>query len=104
MYTSAQAKDTTVHLFDSLDYVATDPLPRDRTQSQRLHQPEQMISTIDPITGRDIDDPEGLPYIIDGNLVICFESEETRREYLDMPLDHPLPLPDNPLEDWVAEG
>jgi len=93
-----------VHLFESLDYVATDPLPRDSAQSQRLHQPEEMISSIDPITGRDIEDLEGLPYLVDGNLVIYFESEQTRQAYLDTPIDHPLPLPDNPVDDWVAEG
>jgi len=98
------AKTTTVHNFDSLAYVATEPLPRDQRQSRRLHEPELMISTIDPITGRDIEDLHGRPYIVDGNLVMYFESVETRQAYLDTPMDHPLPLPDNPVEDWVAEG
>jgi hypothetical protein len=93
-----------VHDMDSLAYVATDPLPRDQTQSSRLHEPEYMITTIDPITGQDIDDLEGHPYFVDGNIVMYFESEETRQAYLDMPVDHPVPLPDNPVDDWVAEG
>ena len=97
MAASARTEDTTIHNFDSLAYVATDPMPRDREQSRRLHQPDSMISTIDPITGRDIDDREGRPCIVDGNLVMYFESEETRQEYLDTPIDHPVPLPDNPL-------
>lgn len=104
MSTSAQADDTAVHHFDSLDYVGTDPLHRDTTQSRRLHEPEHMISTIDPISGRDIQDLEGRPHIVDGNLVIYFESEETRQAYLDMPMEHRVPLPDNPIDDWVAEG
>jgi hypothetical protein len=104
MATSVQTENTTVHNFNSLAYVATDPMLRDRSQSRRLHEPESMISTIDPITGRDIDDPEASPYIVDGNLVMYFESEQTRQAYLDTPMDHPLHLPDNPTEDWIAEG
>ena len=93
-----------VHDFNSLAYVGTDPLPRDQTPSRLLHEPEQMITTIDPITGNDIDDLSGRPYIVDGNVVMYFESEATRQAYLDTPIDHPVPLPDNPVEDWVAEG
>ena len=96
--------DRNVHRYDALNYVATDPDTRDRLQSRRIHEPGLMINSIDPISGRDIDDLSGHPYHVDGNLVIYFESEETRKEYLDMPLDHPVPLPDNPDEDWVAEG
>jgi len=97
-------QNTTVHDFQSLGYVATDPLPRDRSQSRRLHEPGYMISTIDPITGRDIEDLEGRPHIVDGNLVMYFETPETRQAYLDTPIDHPVPLPDNPFEEGVAEG
>ena len=103
MSTAAQ-DNSTVHRFDSLDYVGTDPLSRDMTQSRRLHEPEHMISTIDPISGRDIQDLEGRPYIEDGNLLIYFESEETRQAYLEMSMEHSVPLPDNPIDDWVAEG
>jgi hypothetical protein len=97
-------RNTTVHDFQSLAYVATDPLPRDQSQSRRLHEPEYMISTIDPITGRDIEDLEGRPHIVDGNLVMYFETRETRQAYLDTPIDHPVPLPDNPFEEGFAEG
>lgn len=97
-------ENTTVHRYDSLNYVATDPEQRDQSQSRRLHEPTLMISTIDPISGRDIGDPEGHPYLVDGNLVVYFESEQTRQDYIDTPIDHPVPLPDNPDEDWVAEG
>ena len=35
--------------FEFLNWLATDPLPRDQTQSQRLHEPEHLIRTsIDP--------------------------------------------------------
>jgi len=34
--------------FEYLNWLATDPLPRDRTQSQRLHEPQHLITTIDP--------------------------------------------------------
>lgn len=98
------APDTTIHTYDSLAYVATDAMPRDQIQSRRLHEPGYMISTIDPITGRDIEDLEGRPYIVDGAMVMYFESVETRKAYLDTPVDHPVPLPDNPDEEGVAEG
>ncbi|HHO67787.1 MAG TPA: hypothetical protein ENK12_02030 [Gammaproteobacteria bacterium] len=93
-----------VHRFDSLAYVGTDPLPRDQVPSHRLHEPERMITTIDPITGRDIEDLAGKPYLVDGNMVIYFESEETRQAYIDEPVDHPVHLPDNPVDEGIDEG
>ncbi len=93
-----------IHRFDSLAYVATDPMPRDREPSHRLHEPAQMVITTDPITGRELDDIENRPYIVDGNMTIYFESEQSRQAYLDMPIDHPVPLPDNPVGEGVAEG
>lgn len=104
MNTSMSMESTAVHQCDSLNYVASDAMPRDRTQSSRLLEPTQMITTIDPISGRDIEDLAGKPYIVDGNIAMCFESEETRQAYLDTPMDHPLHLADNPTEEWVAEG
>ena len=88
---------------DSLNYVAADPMPRDQAQSRRLHEPTQRITSIDPITGCDIQDLSARPYLVDGNVVMYFESEQTRQAYLDTPLDHPLRLPDNPTEEGVAE-
>ena len=104
MKTKAQPRSSTIRRFDSLNYVATDPETRDQTQSQRLHEPSVLMSTIDPISGRDISEFEGKPYIVDGNMVMYFESEENKQAYLDTPMDHPVRLPDNPTEDWVAEG
>ena len=35
--------------FEFLNWLATDPLPRDQIQSRRLHEPEHLIiTTIDP--------------------------------------------------------
>lgn len=70
MNTSMSMESTAVHQCDSLNYVASDAMPRDRTQSSRLHEPTQMITTIDPISGRDIEDLAGKPYIVDGNIAI----------------------------------
>jgi YHS domain-containing protein len=93
-----------VHNFSYTNYVATDPLPRDQTQSLRLHEPSWMVSTIDPITGNDIDMLAKHPHIIDGNVTMFFESEETKQAYLDMPIDHPFHLVDNPTDEGYDEG
>lgn len=93
-----------VHDFNVANYVGTDPLPRDQSQSSRLHEPEQMLTSIDPITGRDIDDLEGHPYLVDGNVTMYFESEETRQAYIDTPIDHPFHLVDNPFDEGYDEG
>ena len=82
--------------FEYLNWVASDPLPRDRTQSRRLHEPEHRVSTTDPMTGSDIQDIADHPSVVDGNLTIFFETETTRKAFLDLPLDHPnryLPFP-----------
>ncbi len=72
-------------------------LQRDREQTRRLHEPAHMDSNIDPITGRDIENWTSHPHIDDGILTIYFESEETRKAYLDTPIDHPFPkLPGKP--------
>ena len=51
------------------------------------------ISTTDPISGKDVIDLAHAPYIIEGTgeaaLKIYFESEETKRAYLDIELEHP---------------
>lgn len=76
--------------FEDLNWVATAPsLPRDREPSHRLHQPDSLFGTIDPITGRDVGDLTSHPYLVDGKLTIYFESEATRLAFLNMPLDHP---------------
>jgi hypothetical protein len=46
-----------------------------------------IITTTDPITGEEIRNPQFKPYVIEGTghlaVKIHFESEETRRQYLD---------------------
>ena len=80
--------------FEFANWVGSDALPRDRTQSQRLHEPAYRIDTIDPMTGEDIKDIQGHPSVVDGNLTIYFSTEATRKAYIDMPLNHPnLRLP-----------
>jgi hypothetical protein len=98
------SRGAAVHQLDATNYVATDALPRDRTQSSRLHEPTQMLTCIDPITGRDIDDLAGHPFIVDGNVTMYFESERTRQVYLATPVDHPFHLVDNPTDEGYDEG
>ena len=66
------------------------PLPRDQEQSHRLHEPTSMISSIDPISGQDIMEMSGQPMLVDGILTIYFESEETRREFMNTPVNEPF--------------
>lgn len=85
---------------DSVNWIASDPLPRDQEQSQLLHQPHHMISTTDPITGHDVMGTPGRPSIVDGILTIYFESEKTRKVYKDTPNNHPAEkLPGLPSEE-----
>lgn len=86
--------------FEAANWVGTESLPRDQDQSHRLHEPERMNNSIDPITGRDIENLASHPYLKDGNLTIYFESEETRQVYVDTPVDHPFGrLPGMPSEE-----
>lgn len=70
------------------------------------------IETTDPITGRDIENLEGKPYVVEGSgtpddLVIYFESEETKRQYMGIPVEHPIDHHvnlDNPTDIMIDEG
>ena len=105
MTISTPTHRTPVQSIENLNWVASDPLPRDREQSHRLHEPDHLINTIDPITNRDIENVSGHPYIVDGNLTIYFESEKTRQAYVETPIDHPYArLPDNPSEEVDRGG
>lgn len=70
-------------------------LSRNPTQG---NQADYMITNIDPITGKDIPNVEGHPFIQDGNVTIYFESEETKKAYLDMPLTDTHNLADSNIE------
>ena len=96
MASTARSATSPALKFEYLNWVAADPLPRDQTQSHRLHEPDHRISTIDPMTGDDIEDVTTHPSLVDGNLTIYFETEATRRAFMEMPLNHPslhLPYP-----------
>jgi hypothetical protein len=70
------------------------------------------IETTDPISGHDIEDLEGKPYVVessgpDDDLVIYFESEETKNQYLSIPVEHPIEHGlnlDNPTDNMIDEG
>lgn len=93
-----------VHDFTVANYIATDPLQRDQTQSGRLHEPAQILSSTDPMTGLEIADLTGHPYLVDGNVTIYFETEATRQAFKEMPIDHPFHLVDNPTDEGYDEG
>ena len=76
--------------FGELNWVATTPLPRDQKQSHRLHEPNYLVGTIDPVNGHDTGDVKGHPLLADGNLTIYFGSEETKEEFLKTPVNHPF--------------
>ena len=96
MNISTHTPHTAVKGFESLNWVNLDDLPRDREQSHRLHEPDHLINTIDPITGRDIENVAGHPSLVDGKLTIYFESDKTRQAYQETPIDHPYAhLPDD---------
>ena len=64
MLTSSPSRTTPAIKFEYLNWLAIDPLPRDQTQSQRLHEPEHPITTIDPVyQGTPLNHPNlRLPY------------------------------------------
>ena len=94
MSTLSPIQSTPAIRFEDLHWVASDPLPRDQTQSQRLHEPEHRINTIDPMTGNDIENVTSHPSLVDGSQTRYFKTDGNRKSYLDMPLDHPnLHLP-----------
>jgi len=65
-------------------------------------------STTDPITLNDVPDPEHHPCLYEGDgedgLEIYFESEETKRMYMDMELADRKVLVGNDTDDYVAQG
>ena len=96
MLTTSPFNKTPVIKFEYLNWLASDPLPRDQTQSTLLHEPKFRISNIDPMSGHDIENATNHPSMVDGNLTIYFESEKTRTAFRNMSLNHPslhLPFP-----------
>lgn len=96
MLTTAFSHPAPAIQFGSANWVGSDALPRDCTQSRRLHEPEFRVDTTDPMTGDDIKDIEGHPSLVDGNLTVYFATEATRKAYVELPINHPtlrLPFP-----------
>jgi hypothetical protein len=52
-----------------------------------------IITTTDPMTGEDLVNPETKPFVVEGQghlaVKIYFESEESRRAYLNIEVEHP---------------
>lgn len=48
-----------------------------------------IVETTDPITGNDVKDIDHAPYIVDGELKIYFESEESKQTYLEIEVENP---------------
>ena len=69
------------------------------------------VETTDPITRRDVGDIHNHPFVVDKGaheqLTIYFESEETKRQYLEIPVEHPIVHRlnlDNPTDIMIDEG
>lgn len=91
MNTNVTELNTSALAYETLNWAAMAALPRDQEQSRRLHEPAHMYSSIDPITGRDIQDRAAHPHLEDGNLTVYFESDATQQSYLATPFNHPYP-------------
>lgn len=65
-------------------------------------------TTTDPISLRDVPDPEKHPCVYDGDgdngLEIYFENDENRRIYLETKIDSQIVLQSNESDNYVAEG
>ena len=49
MSTLPHSQATPVIKFEFLNWLAADPLPRDQTQSQRIHEPKHLVINDDPV-------------------------------------------------------
>jgi len=65
-------------------------------------------TTTDPISLRDVPDPDNHPCLYEGDgengLEIYFENEENKKIYMEMELEDRKVLIGNNSEDYVAEG
>jgi len=65
-------------------------------------------TTTDPISLREVPDPENHPCVYDGDgdngLEIYFENDENRRFYLATKIETSIVLQGNDTDDYVAEG
>ena len=63
-----------------------------------------IVQTTDPITGNDVKDVEHAPHIVDGELKIYFESEESKQAFMDIEAEHPGEDFEHSLDNPVAMG
>jgi hypothetical protein len=65
-------------------------------------------TTTDPISNREVLDPDNHPCVYDGDgengLEIYFETEDNRQEYLNMKMESRIVLKGDDSEDYIAEG
>jgi len=65
-------------------------------------------STLDPISLREVPDPDNHPCLYEGDgengLEIYFENEENKKLYMEMELEDKKILVGNDTEDYIAEG
>lgn len=69
------------------------------------------VETTDPISGRDITDLSDKPFILDrgseAKLLLYFESEDTKQQFLNISIEHPIEHRlnlDNPTDILMPEG
>ena len=48
-----------------------------------------IVETTDPITGHAVKDLEHAPYVLDGDLKIYFETEQSKQEFLGIEVEQP---------------
>ncbi len=71
-----------------------------------------IVCKTDPISGKDLINVADLPRVVhegkETSLTIYFESESNRRDYLDVPVEHPTSEHsvnlDNPTDEMIDEG
>jgi hypothetical protein len=65
-------------------------------------------TTTDPVSLRDVPDPENHPCLYEGDgdngLEIYFENEENKEIYMEMELEDRKVLTGNDTDDYIAEG
>ena len=65
-------------------------------------------TTVDPISGREVSNPETAPCVYEGDgengIEIYFENEADRQVYLGLGKDHEITLQGSDSDDYVAEG
>ena len=108
MDTTPQKPNPNSMNIDSPNWIADEVLARDKDQTHRLHEPDHIISSIDPISGVDIrgalKTSPVVPILPMATRRSILRMRQIGRHFQEMPTDHPVHLPDNPNEEGEAEG